>query len=71
MSARKSRKATEPEVPDLETAAKDWSGRRDLSGSDSGHLTLALLKQVRRPLFQPEGTPGWIVELGRTAATSV
>jgi hypothetical protein len=68
MSARKSRKAAEPETPDLEAAAKDWSGRKDLSGSDSGHFTLTLANQVWRSLFQPEGTPEWTVDLGRMAA---
>jgi hypothetical protein len=68
MSARRSRKAAQPETPDLEAAAKDWSGRKDLSGSDSGHFTLALANQVWRSLFHPEGTPEWIVDLGQMAA---
>jgi hypothetical protein len=70
VSARKRGKAAKPETPDLEAVAKDWSGRKDLSGSDSGHFTLALVNQVWRSLWQPEGTPEWIVELGRTAATN-
>ncbi len=67
MSPRKSRKAAEPETPDLEVAAKEWSGRKDLSGSDSGHFTLALVNQVWRSLWQGEGTPKEIVELGQRA----
>jgi hypothetical protein len=68
MSTRKRGKAVEPETPDLEAAAKDWSGRKDLSGSDSGHFTLGLVNQVWRSLFHPEGTPEWIVEMGQMAA---
>jgi hypothetical protein len=70
MSARKSRKAAQPEPPDLKAAAQEWSGRKDLSGSDSGYFPLALVNQVWRSLIQPEGTPEWVVELSRTAATN-
>jgi hypothetical protein len=68
MSARKSRKAAQPETPDLDAVAKEWSRRKELSGSASGHFTLALANQVWRSLFHPEGTPEWIVELGQRAA---
>jgi hypothetical protein len=68
MSTRKSRKAAEPETPDLEAAAKDWSAMREATGSESGHFNLKLMNQVWNALWQGEKPAEWIVELGQRAA---
>jgi hypothetical protein len=39
--AKKGKKATEPEAPDLIALAKQWSELQPLTGSDSGMLSAA------------------------------
>jgi hypothetical protein len=70
MSGRKSRKAAEPEQPDLKAVAKEWSVMREATGSESGHFNLKLMNQIWNALWQGEEPAEWIVEMGRTAATA-
>jgi hypothetical protein len=68
MSTKKGGQLADPATPDLAAVAQEWSELKELSGSASGHFTLALMNQVWRSLWVPDGTPSWIVELGQRAA---
>jgi hypothetical protein len=63
-----STKKAKPETPDLKVVAEEWSELKELSGSDSGYFTLALVNQVWRSLYRREGTAEWILQLGERAA---